>query len=155
MDFFRCVSELSNGARQNLLGLIELLELAVDVDEVEEDARAFLHAELLAEVCAVLVTARAFHFCRLHLTGWVLNGWQSEDVLKRFLRFLPVLLLDFDLRFHQHKDWVVSDAEILRKRLLEEVVRGAHVASVGVDDGGEDVRLDYGLVLGQAVVDLA
>lgn len=91
----------------------------------------------------------------LHLTGRVLDCWQSEDVLQRFLSLLPVLLFDLHLRFHQHEDRVVSDAEILRKRLLQEVVRSAHVAGVRVDDSGEDVGLHHGLVLVQAVVDLA
>ena len=114
-----------------------------------------LHTELLAKVCSVLAAAGTFHLVLLHLSGRVLNGWQSEDVFQRFLGLLPVLLFDFHLRFHQHEDRVVSDAEILRKRLLKEVVRSAHVAGVGVDDSGEDVSLNHGLVLGQAVVDLA
>ena len=60
MNFFRSVSELSYGTGQNLFSLIKLLAFAVDVDEVEEDAGSLFHAELLAEVCAVLASTGAF-----------------------------------------------------------------------------------------------
>ena len=69
--------------------------------------------------------------------------------------FFPILLFDLNLRFHQHEDWVVSDAEVLRERLLKEVVSGTHISSIRVDDSGEDVCFDDSWIFVKAIVDLA
>ena len=92
---------------------------------------------------------------RRHRTRRVLNSWKSENVLKCLLGLLPVFLFDFNFGLHQHKDGVVPDREVLGERLLEEVVGGAHVASIRVDDSSEDVCLNHARVFVQAIVYLA
>lgn len=129
LDFLWCIGELSNGPRKDLLGLVELFELAIDVDEVEENARTFLHTELLAEIRAVLRTSHSF-LLDLHGTGRVLHGWKSEDVLKGLFSLLPVFLLNFNLGFHEHEYWVIPNRKILCERLFEEVIGRAHIASI-------------------------
>ena len=89
-----------------------------------------------------------------HGASWVLDSWKSENVLKSLLGLFPILLLDLNLRLHEHEDGVVPDGEVLSERLLKEVVGCAHVASVGVDDSGEDVGLYHTGVLTQAIVNL-
>ena len=135
MDFFWSVSKLSDSSSQYFLRLVEFFQFAVYVDQVKEDSRTFLHAKLLAEICAVLAAPRTL-LLLCHLTGWILHCRKSENVLKRLLGLVPVFLLDFHLRFHQHEDRVVPDAEILRERLFEEVVRSAHVPCIRVDHCG-------------------
>ena len=75
-------------------------------------------------------------------------------MLERLLGLVPVFLLDFHLRFHQHEDRIVPDAEILRERLLQEVVRGAHVPCIRVDHCGKHVCFNHRLIFVQAVIDL-
>ena len=73
MDFFWSVSEFTNSLGEDTLGLVELLELTVDIDEVEEDTRALLSAELLTEVG--LVTGAFSSFGLLHLLDNFFNSW--------------------------------------------------------------------------------
>ena len=149
MDFLWCVSELSDSSCQDFLSLIELFQFTVDIHKIQKDARSFLHSELLAEVGLVLILAI------IDGAGWVLHSRQLENVLKRLFSLLPVFLLDFNFRFHEHEDGVVTDGKVLCESLLQVVVSRTHIASVTVDDCGEDVRLHDGRVLVQAVRDLS
>lgn len=76
-------------------------------------------------------------------------------MFQSFLSLFPVLLFDLNLGFHEHENGVVADAEVLSEGLLEEVVGGAHVASIAVDDGGENVSFNNRLIFGEAVSDLS
>ena len=63
-------------------------------------------------------------------------------MFKSLLGLFPVFLFDFYLRFHEHENWVVTDAEVLREGLLEEVVGCTHVSGITVDYGCEHVGLN-------------
>lgn len=76
-------------------------------------------------------------------------------MLQSFLGLLPVLLFNFNLRLHEHENRVVTDAEILSECLFEEVISGAHISSIGIDDGGEQVSFDNGRVLTETVIDFS
>lgn len=104
---------------------------------------------MLAEISPLLLLRLVLSAVR------VLNSRKLEDVLKCLLGFFPVFLFDLNLTLHEHENRVITDAEVLSKGLLEEVVSSAHVASLTVDDSGEDVCLDHSRILREAVVDLA
>jgi len=73
LDFFGSVGEFADSLCEDTLGLIELLKLTVDIDEVEEDTRTLLSAELLTEVG--LVTGAFSSFGLLHLLDNFFNSW--------------------------------------------------------------------------------
>ena len=105
--------------------MIKLFEFTVDIDQIQKDTGALFHSKLLAEVGPVL----ACSLIVLVPVG-VLDRWKLEDVFESLFCLIPVFLLDFDLRLHEHKDRVVTDAEVLGEGLLEEIVSGAHIACI-------------------------
>ena len=76
-------------------------------------------------------------------------------MLKGLLGFFPIFLFELNFRFHQHENGVVTDAEVLSKGLLEEIVSSSHISSITVDDSGQDMSFYDSLIFLKTVINLS